>query len=154
MPTGAWPATVLVSVGSVRSADTVLVLVAVVAAPPGLLVVADAVRGRMAAVHVFYANSMTASPARARVAVFTLGGTIAMTPAGTEGAVPALTGRQLLDAVPGLDDPDVEVHDFRQVPGASLTIGDVAELAAAIGERLASGAAGAVVVQGTDAIEE
>ena len=154
MPTGAWPATVLVSVGSVRSADTVLVLVAVVAAPPGLLVVADAVRGRMAAVHVFYANSMTASPARARVAVFTLGGTIAMTPAGTEGAVPALTGRQLLDAVPGLDDPDVEVHDFRQVPGASLTIGDVAELAAAIGERLASGAAGAVVVQGTDTIEE
>ncbi|HET9968711.1 MAG TPA: asparaginase domain-containing protein, partial [Streptosporangiaceae bacterium] len=97
-----------------------------------------------------------------RVAVFTLGGTIAMAPGsapgapgapgdtGVSGAVPALSGRQLLDAVPGLDGIDAEVHDFRQLPSASLTIGDVYELAAAIGERLAAGAAGAVVVQGTD----
>jgi L-asparaginase len=92
-----------------------------------------------------------------RVAVFTLGGTIAMAPgpaADSPGAVPALSGRQLLDAVPGLDGIDAEVHDFRQLPSASLTIGDVYELAAAIGERLAAGAAGAVVVQGTDTIEE
>jgi L-asparaginase len=95
-----------------------------------------------------------------RVAVFTLGGTIAMAPgpasgaSGVSGSVPALSGRQLLDAVPGLDGIDAEVHDFRQLPSASLTIGDVYELAAAIGERLAAGAAGAVVVQGTDTIEE
>jgi L-asparaginase len=97
---------------------------------------------------------MPATPARARVAVFALGGTISMTPGPTAAAVPALTGRQLVDAVPGLDGSDVEVHDFRQVPGASLAIGDVVELAAAIGERLGSGAAGAVVIQGTDTIEE
>jgi L-asparaginase len=99
---------------------------------------------------------MTGSdPSAARVAVFTLGGTIAVAP-GAGGAVPALTGRQLLDAVPGLDGlgADVEIHEFRQLPSASLTIGDVVDLAAAIGDRIAAGAAGAVVIQGTDTIEE
>jgi L-asparaginase len=105
---------------------------------------------------------MTApQPHAARVAVFFLGGTISMTgaPAAAGGpgpAVPALAGRPLLDTVPGLAGlrADLEVHDFRQVPSASLTIGDVAELAAEIGARTAAGASGAVVVQGTDTIEE
>jgi L-asparaginase/Glu-tRNA(Gln) amidotransferase subunit D len=47
-----------------------------------------------------------------RVAVFTLGGTIAMMPGET------LSGRQLLDAVPGLDGIDAEPHDFRRLPSA------------------------------------
>ncbi len=101
------------------------------------------------------------SPSPGHVAVFTLGGTIAMARApggvgGVFGAVPALTGRQLLDAVPGLADlgAGIEAHDFRRVPGASLTIGDVFELAAAIRTELAAGAVGAVVVQGTDTLEE
>lgn len=91
----------------------------------------------------------------ADVAVFTLGGTIAMTRAAGEtgGVVPALTGQQLLAAVPDFGGR-VDVHEFRRVPGASLTISDVFDLAAAIGERLRSGAAGAVVIQGTDTIEE
>ncbi len=100
-------------------------------------------------------------PPAARVAVFFLGGTISMTgapgrPGGPGPAVPALAGRQLLDTVPGLAGLgiDLEVDDFRQVPSASLTIGDVAELAAAISARAAAGAAGAVVIQGTDTIEE
>jgi len=61
--------------------------------------------------------------------VFALGGTISMAP----GAM--LTGRQLLDAVPGLDRAGarIEVHQFRQLPGASLTVGDIVELSAAIG---------------------
>jgi L-asparaginase len=94
---------------------------------------------------------MTTSPSpAAQVSVFALGGTISIAP----GAV--LTGRQLLDAVPGLDRARArtEVREFRQLPSASLSIGDIFELAAAIRERIAAGAAGAVVIQGTDTIEE
>lgn len=102
--------------------------------------------------------TVASSPSPARVAVFSLGGTIAMTrPADeTSGVVPALSGQQLLVAVPGLADSglSIGVNEFRRVPGASLTISDVFELAAAIAERVLSGAAGAVVIQGTDTIEE
>jgi L-asparaginase len=100
----------------------------------------------------------TARPAPGRVDVFSLGGTIAMTrePGHSAGAVPALSGDQLLAAVPGLAQTGiaVAVHDVRQVPGASLDIADVIELAAMIRASVSSSAAGVVVTQGTDTIEE
>lgn len=91
------------------------------------------------------------------VAVFSLGGTIAMTAdRNSGGVVPALSAKDLLAAVPELDAAGVtlKVHDFRRIPGASLTIEDVAELSSAIADELGRGAHGAVVTQGTDTIEE
>jgi L-asparaginase len=97
-------------------------------------------------------------PGASRVAVFSLGGTIAMTadPEGGVGVAPALSGQQLVAAIPGLASAgaDLDVHEFRQLPGASLSIGDITELAAAIASQMASGLAGTVVIQGTDTIEE
>jgi L-asparaginase len=91
-----------------------------------------------------------------RVAVFGLGGTISMAAAGPGGVVPSLSAAQLLAAVPGLAGAGVEVEavEFRRVPGAGVEFADLAALAAAIREGLAGGAAGIVVLQGTDTIEE
>jgi L-asparaginase len=91
-----------------------------------------------------------------RVAVFSLGGTIAMTQQADGGAVPALTASELLAAVPDLSDlgVSIEVHDFRQLPGASLDFADMLALAAEIDKNIADGVDGVVVTQGTDTIEE
>ncbi|MDX1486253.1 MAG: asparaginase [Alphaproteobacteria bacterium] len=90
------------------------------------------------------------------ITVFTLGGTIAMAPgAAGGGAVPALGAEALMAAVPGLARvAAVTAVDFRTLPGAHLSVDDILELARAIEAARAKGAAGAVVVQGTDTIEE
>ncbi|GAB2713894.1 asparaginase [Kitasatospora kifunensis] len=91
------------------------------------------------------------------VLVVTLGGTIAMTsgPGAGGGVVPRLTAADLVSAVPGLDRwARVDVLDFRQKPGASLLIDDIAELAQLLNERAANGIDGFVITQGTDTLEE
>ncbi|MCM6774456.1 asparaginase [Nocardia sp. CDC159] len=90
-----------------------------------------------------------------RVIVFGLGGTIAMSTTATGGVAPALSAEQLLAAVPGLASTGiiVEVADFRQLPGASLTFADITALVDAITEHLPD-IDGVVVTQGTDTIEE
>jgi L-asparaginase len=91
-----------------------------------------------------------------RVLVYGLGGTIAMTATGAGGVAPSLSTEQLLGAVPGLDRAGIEVQavDFRRLPGASVSFADITALAAAVRTRLADGVGGAVVIQGTDTIEE
>ena len=98
-----------------------------------------------------------------KIVLFTLGGTIASTAAGTTaasttagGVIPQLAGADLLASVPGLGraGADLQVRDFRQTASSSLTIGDVVDLVRAIRAEVAAGAAGVVVSQGTDTIEE
>ncbi len=79
-----------------------------------------------------------------------------MTAGEAGGATPSLTGRQLVDAVPGLAETgiDLDVLTFRSKPGASLTIADLTGLVGEIKARLAGSISGVVVTQGTDTIEE
>src|SRR5215831_4516069 len=90
------------------------------------------------------------------LAVFGLGGTIAMTQAPDGGVPPALSAADLLAAVPGLSGIEAELRtvDFRRKPGASLSFTDLFELADAISDAFRDGCAGVVVTQGTDTIEE
>src|SRR5499427_2377744 len=79
-----------------------------------------------------------------------------MTQAPGGGVSPALSPPELLAAVPGLDSiaAELRIVDFRRKPGASLSFGDLFELATAINGALDSGCQGVVVIQGTDTIEE
>src|SRR5215475_4922722 len=95
-----------------------------------------------------------------RVHVFTLGGTIAMAGTGGVGVVQRLTGADLFAAVPGLEEVGAEliIDDVRAIPSASLTSEDLLGLArraaTAVADDSPDERAGAVVVQGTDTIEE
>lgn len=87
------------------------------------------------------------------VALFTLGGTISM--AGSQ----RLTGADLTAAMPGLTGPSglghpVEIQDIEKIPSANLTAGKVLEVVDAASKAVTAGAAGAVVTQGTDTLEE
>jgi len=100
----------------------------------------------------------TTTPPSPRVAVFSLGGTITMTsqPDSYQGVAPSLAASELVEAIPELAHAavSIDVEDFRQLPGASLGIEDLLDLASAIDKRVADGSSGSVVVQGTDTIEE
>jgi L-asparaginase len=92
------------------------------------------------------------------VAVLSLGGTISMSPpdAGGGPVVPALGSADLVRAVPGLADSDVELVtvDVRRLPGSGMTMAVLDEAVRLAGEHVDAGAAGVVVTQGTDTIEE
>ncbi|HEY0877815.1 MAG TPA: asparaginase [Zeimonas sp.] len=103
------------------------------------------------------ALSTPSDPARRpRVLLVSLGGTITMTREATgSGVVPTLGAAELVEAVPGLADvAEVVAHSALRVPGASLGFDDLIHLAALLEARFAGGIDGAVVIQGTDTIEE
>lgn len=87
-----------------------------------------------------------------RVAVGSLGGTITMT-GGDGGARPSLEAADLLSGLVG-EDLQVEAETLEQLPSASLTPAQVLRAVGWAAERVAAGADGAVLVQGTDTLPE
>lgn len=95
---------------------------------------------------------------RPRVSILSLGGTIASTqdPGGAAGGVvPRLGAADLVSAVPQLDAvAEIHAQSFRQCPSGDLVMSDLVALASEVQSQLDGGAAGVVVTQGTDTIEE
>ena len=76
-----------------------------------------------------------------RVLLLATGGTISMRQdAALGGAVPRLSGREILDAVPGIDQvAEMEVREFGRFPGPHMTIERMWELRAAVLEAFGQG---------------
>jgi len=91
-----------------------------------------------------------------RILLLATGGTISMRrDAELGGAVPGLSGREILQSVPGAEEmARLEVREFGRYPGPHMTIERMWELRAAILEALAEEFDGVVVTHGTDTIEE
>ena len=91
-----------------------------------------------------------------RVLLLATGGTISMRrDAQAGGAVPQLTGREIVEAVPGIDTvAKLEVREFGRFPGPHMTIERMWELRATILAAFYDGVDAVVVTHGTDTIEE
>jgi L-asparaginase len=90
-----------------------------------------------------------------RLLVLSLGGTITMVPSDSGGIEPKLGAAELVASVPALAEvAEIEARSPFRLPSPSLTPGDLVEVARMIEEGLATGCDGAVVIQGTDTIEE
>ena len=90
-----------------------------------------------------------------RLLVISLGGTITMTPGSDSGILPTLGAAELLASIPMLAEiTEIEAESPLRVASASLTIPDLIAVARRIEAAFAAGADGAVLIQGTDTIEE
>jgi L-asparaginase len=90
-----------------------------------------------------------------KVLLVSLGGTITMTSGAAGGIVPTLTGEDLVRAIPALANvAEIEALSPFRLPGASLSLAQLREIARMLNERLQGDCSGAIVVQGTDTIEE
>lgn len=89
------------------------------------------------------------------MALLSLGGTIASVPGRSGGAIPTLTGEELVEAVPAVSQvARVEAKAFRQIPSGEIRLTDIAELVHEAEGRVAEGVRGVIVTQGTDTLEE
>lgn len=92
---------------------------------------------------------------RPKILVLSLGGTITMLPTAAGGIAPKLGAAELVAAVPALAEvAAIEALSLFRLPSPSLLPEMLVEVALRIGHAFAEGVDGAVVVQGTDTIEE
>ncbi|MBB3770680.1 L-asparaginase [Angulomicrobium tetraedrale] len=92
---------------------------------------------------------------RPRLLVLSLGGTITMTASAAGGIAPTLGAAELVAAVPGLGEvAEIEARSPLRLPSPSLTLDHVVTVAAEIRMGFGAGFDGAIVIQGTDTIEE
>ncbi len=92
-----------------------------------------------------------------KVVVITTGGTIAMRyDEATKGLVPAVSGQELMDAVPELKTVcDIEVVEFSNIPSPHMTPKLMKDLGDKVDEiALDKTVAGIVITHGTDTVEE
>lgn len=90
-----------------------------------------------------------------KVHVIVLGGTITMMPQALGGVVPTLDGEALTQSVHGLGAlAEISVSTPFLVPSASITLGQIVDVAGLVRDAVHRGADGVVVVQGTDTIDE
>lgn len=93
---------------------------------------------------------------RPSVAIASLGGTISMTAASADaGVTPTLDAAQLAAAVPGLTQvADISAESLFQLPSASLSFEHLLACLTWAEAKVDAGAAGVVLTQGTDTLEE
>lgn len=90
-----------------------------------------------------------------RILVLSLGGTITMLPDASGGISPRLGAADLVASLPALAEvADIEAHSPFRLPSPSLTLANLVDTAGLINQGFANGFDGAVVIQGTDTIEE
>ncbi len=90
-----------------------------------------------------------------RLLFLSLGGTITMVPGGSGGIAPKLGAEELVASVPDLARvADIQARSPLRLPSPSLSLQNLVDVAAEIERAFAEGFDGAVVIQGTDTIEE
>ena len=104
---------------------------------------------------LIFAMSDADTNSKPRLRLIFTGGTISMRDDEGRGAVPALSGADLLKAVPGLDAfCEVDVLDFGQLPGPHMTPPRMLELSNLCAESFRENFDGVVITHGTDTLEE
>jgi len=92
---------------------------------------------------------------RPRLLFLSLGGTITMVPSEAGGIAPKLGAAELVASVPELGEvAEIEAHSPYRLPSPSLGPDHLVEVAKRIEDGFAAGFDGAVVIQGTDTLEE